>query len=115
MLPRWRMGNPRPEKPFSNFFAVERKQRIQVAFSGDCFIAEQGDEADQDAGGKAPDVKQGGENQQNDPQEFQGIAQLQAGLGIVGQDDEGHIQHGLGVEPPGADGKVADHQGCDNA
>ena len=50
---------------------------------------------------KAPDIENGGADQDDDTHKFHGIAKFKAGLGVVGDGDESHVQHGFGVKPPG--------------
>ena len=95
--------------------AVKGNQRIQVAFSADGFIENHQKQDQNQAGEKAPQVKQKCENQQKYPEKFQSVAEFIARLGIIGDGNEGHIQKGLHVEPPGFHREITENNTGDHA
>ena len=70
---------------------MERDQRIDIAFSGDGLIEHNGAGREDDSGNVTPDIKNGGQKQKKQSHEFQGVAQLKTGLGVVSHGDEGHV------------------------
>ena len=76
-------------------------QRINITFSGDGFVEDDGAQGQNDAAPETVPVKEGSENQDQDSHKFQRVAQFEAGLGVIGDGNKGHVEHGLTVEPPG--------------
>ena len=59
-------------------------------------------------------AKYRGQYQEQDTHKFDCVTQFIVGLRIIGDGDEGHIEHDLGIEPAGVDGKFPDHQAGDD-
>ena len=108
------MGEARADQPLFQLREAEGNQGINVAFSGDGLIKDQGEEAEYGAQNESPQIEKCRYNQQKDAHEFQSIAQLIAGLGIVGHRDKGHVQHGFAVEPAGFHRILSQHNACDH-
>lgn len=90
-------------------------QWVNIAFSCNGPVKNNGAEGEDDSGYKAPDIENSSADQDDDTHKFHGVAKFKAGLGIVGNGDKGHIQHGFGVEPPGLYRIFSQHDTCDNA
>ena len=76
-------------------------QRVNITFSCNGPVKDNGAEGEDNTDHKAPDIENGGADQDDDTHKFHGIAKFKAGLGVVGDGDESHVQHGFGVKPPG--------------
>ena len=59
-------------------------------------------------------AKYRGQYQEQDTHKFDCVTQFIVGLRIIGDGDEVHIEHDLGIEPAGVDGKFPDHQAGDD-
>jgi hypothetical protein len=94
---------------------VKWDQRVNITFSCNGPVKDDGAEREDNADHKAPDIENGSADQYDDAHKFHGVAKFKAGLGIVGNGDKGHIQHGFGVEPPGLYRIFSQHDTCDNA
>ena len=90
-------------------------QRVNITFSCNGPVKDNGAEREDNTDHKAPDIENGSADQYDDAHKFHGVAKFKAGLGIVGNGDKGHIQHGFGVEPPGLYRIFSQHDTCDNA
>ena len=90
-------------------------QRVNITFSCNGPVKDNGAEREDDSGYKAPDIENSSADQDDDTHKFHGVAKFKAGLGIIGNGDKGHIQHGFGVEPPGFYRIFSQHDTCDNA
>ena len=90
-------------------------QRVNITFSCNGPVKDDGAEREDNTDHKAPDIENGSADQYDDAHKFHGVAKFKAGLGIVGNGDKGHIQHGFGVEPPGLYRIFSQHDTCDNA
>lgn len=95
------MREASPEEPFFRLGKAEGDQRIDIALSCNGAVEDDRTGRNDHSGCKSPQVKQGGEYQDQDAHEFHGVSQLKAGLRIAGNGYKGHIKHGLTVEPPG--------------
>ena len=92
------------EEPFFYFAPLERNQRINIAFSGDGLVEDDGTNGKDDTDDKAPYVENSCEDQQDHTHEFQGISQFKTCLRVVSYGDESHVKHGFAVKPPGFNG-----------
>ena len=73
---------------------------IQIVPPGQRLIKDQ-EADDKDASDdKAIQVKHRRQDQQQQAHEFQRVAQLKIGLGVIGHSHKGHVQHDLRVKPP---------------
>ncbi len=61
-------------------------------------------------GREAPQVEQGGQNEEKHTEELERVPQLEARLGEIRHGDKGHVQHHLGHEQAGGDRELAEQQ-----
>ena len=97
------MRQPPAEEPLPAFTPAEWNQWVDITLSSDGLVKHQCTGGYDNPCQITWKLEEGGENQQDQPHEFQCIAQFKAGLRIVCYGDESHIQHGLTVEPAGFD------------
>ena len=76
-------------------------QWVNIAFSCNGPVKNNGAEGEDDSGYKAPDIENSSADQDDDTHKFHGVAKFKTGLGVIGDGDKSHVQHGLGVKPSG--------------
>ena len=64
------VGKPPAKKPLFAFTPGEGNQRINIAFSGNGFIEDNGADSKEKACEKSPEIEQGCQKQQDHPHEF---------------------------------------------
>ena len=97
----FRVGKAGAQDPFFYFIKMKWDQRINITFSGDGFVEDDGAQGQNDAAPATLPVKEGSENQDQDSHKFQRVAQFEAGLEVICHGDESHIKHGFAAEPAG--------------
>ena len=109
------MGEARADQPLFQFREAEGNQGINVAFSGNGLIKDQGEKAEYSTQNESPQIEKCRCNQQKDAHEFQGISKLIACFGLVGHREKGHVQHGFAVEPAGLYCVLPQHDSGDDS
>ena len=99
----------------SSAFFVERTERIEIPLPHD-WLRRREQHDDHDAPEHQPDpVQRADKQQQHQPQQLEGVAELIARLGEVRNGDEGHVGQHLRHEPVRLHGKIAEHERAEHA
>ena len=85
------MRQPPTQKSFLQFVKMKWNQRINITFTSNGPVKDNGAEGEDDPDHKAPDIKNGSTDQDDDAHKFHGIAKFKTGLGIVGDGDKSHV------------------------
>ena len=90
---------------------VKGDERIEIV-SLPCHrdVGQKQDNDGDDARTKAPEIEESGQHEQADPHELEGVPQLVASLGKIGDGDKGHIEDDLGDQPPDAYREISQNQ-----
>ena len=82
-------------KIFLQFVKMKWNQRINITFTSNGPVKDNGAEGEDDPDHKAPDIKMAVQIRMMMRINSHGIAKFKTGLGIVGDGDKSHVQHGL--------------------
>lgn len=74
-------------------------KRIEIALTGYHFIGDNGSKEQNNTCNVAPELENGGQYQVYESEKFNGITEFIAGMRIVCNRNERHIQHNFGIEP----------------